>query len=300
MPISEQLETPFAAPSPARLAARRSCRRRRARAGVGRPTVRLAGAGAGKLVLVADASGEAREELAELLGKLGCTVLQAANGRAALDITREARPDLVVLEAMLPMVQGFDVCRAIKGDPVLRPTRVVLTSGVHRGTRRRRRPAGLRRRRLPGEAAPPRRGHAGGQGPAARAGRRSGRRRAARRGGRGLAGRRGGAARAGSWRRPPCCCATPAPATSSPPRPTTTSATPWRGRGCSSRRPPPTPAPPSCAPTWTPRTSTWPRPGSSSASRRARARPGRGPSRPAPTRPRKKAMQQRLLTLLGL
>ena len=84
-------------------------------------------------MLVADAAGEAREELAELLGKLGCTVLQAANGRAALDITREARPDLVVLEAMLPMVQGFDVCRAIKGDPVLRPTRVVLSSGVHRG-----------------------------------------------------------------------------------------------------------------------------------------------------------------------
>jgi CheY-like chemotaxis protein len=85
-------------------------------------------------VLVADASGEAREELAEMLGKFGCTILQAANGRAALSITREARPDMVVLEAMLPMLQGFDVCRAIKGDPVLRPTRVVLTSAVHRGT----------------------------------------------------------------------------------------------------------------------------------------------------------------------
>jgi tetratricopeptide (TPR) repeat protein len=32
------------------------------------------------------------------------------------------------------MVQGFDVCRAIKGDPVLRPTQVVLTSAVHRGS----------------------------------------------------------------------------------------------------------------------------------------------------------------------
>jgi CheY-like chemotaxis protein len=35
---------------------------------------------------------------------------------------------------MLPVVQGFDVCRAIKGDPVLRPTQVVLTSAIHRGT----------------------------------------------------------------------------------------------------------------------------------------------------------------------
>ncbi len=135
VPISETLETPFAVPSPARLARPpelQPAAARRSEAVV--TTVRLEGAGAGKLVLVADAGSEAREEVAELLGKLGCTVLQAANGRAALDITREARPDLVVLEAMLPMVQGFDVCRAIKGDPVLRPTRVVLTSAVHRGT----------------------------------------------------------------------------------------------------------------------------------------------------------------------
>jgi CheY-like chemotaxis protein len=135
VPISQSLETPFAAPSPARLSRPAELQPVvAARTGSVAPTVRLEGAGAGKLVLVADSSGETREEVAELLGKLGCTVLQAANGRAALDITREARPDLVLLEAMMPMVQGFDVCRAIKGDPVLRPTRVVLTSATHRGT----------------------------------------------------------------------------------------------------------------------------------------------------------------------
>jgi len=136
VPVSSALETPFAAPSPAR-------RTRppdyepppppRGESGA-TTTVRLEGLGAGKLALVADASADARGELAELLGKLGCTVLQAANGRAALDIVREARPDLVVMDAMLPMVQGFEVCRAVKGDPVLRPTQVVLTSAVHRGT----------------------------------------------------------------------------------------------------------------------------------------------------------------------
>ena len=137
VPVSQALETPFAAPSPAR----------RVRPVEHQPppvaprggdsattTVRLEGVGAGKLTLVADPSSEVRHELSELLGKLGCTVLQAANGKSALDIVREARPDLVVLEAMLPMVQGFEVCRAIKGDPVLRPTQVILTSGIHRGT----------------------------------------------------------------------------------------------------------------------------------------------------------------------
>jgi CheY-like chemotaxis protein len=135
VPVSGELETPFAAPSPARRVRPPEHQPPPARGGdAASTTVRLEGLGAGKLALVADPSGEAREELAELLGKLACTVLQAASGRAALDIVREARPDLVVLEAMLPMVQGFEVCRAIKGDPVLRPTQVVLTSGIHRGT----------------------------------------------------------------------------------------------------------------------------------------------------------------------
>ncbi|MFT3912802.1 MAG: response regulator [Anaeromyxobacteraceae bacterium] len=127
-------ETPFSAPTPAR--------RERPAAHAppppppltGSTTVRLQGVGAGRLALVADPTTETREELVSLLGKLGCTVLQAANGRAALDIVREARPDLVALEAMMPMMAGFEVCRAVKGDPLLRPTRVVLTSGVHRGT----------------------------------------------------------------------------------------------------------------------------------------------------------------------
>jgi len=136
--------TPFDAPTPAR-------RERPAAAGIpasaagaaeapGTPaheastTVRLQGVGAGRLLLVADAAAEARDEVAGLAGRLGATILQAANGRAALDIVRDARPDLVVADAMLPAMAGFEVCRAVKGDPLLRPTRVVLTSAVHRGT----------------------------------------------------------------------------------------------------------------------------------------------------------------------
>jgi CheY-like chemotaxis protein len=135
--LSEQVErTPFSAPSPARRERppEHAVRPPPPEATTGEATVRLVGAGAGRLALVADPSPEAREEIAELLEKLGCTVLQAANGRAALDIVREARPELVLVEAMLPMTPGFEVCRAVKGDPVLRPTAVVLTSAVHRGT----------------------------------------------------------------------------------------------------------------------------------------------------------------------
>lgn len=134
--VAESPESPFSAPTPAR----------RSRAPEHEPptptpppdstgaTVRLEGLGKGYLVLVADGVPELREEAAAAVRKQGATVLQAANGRAALDLIREARPELVILDAMLPMMPGFEVCRAVKGDPLLRPTRVVLTSAIHRGT----------------------------------------------------------------------------------------------------------------------------------------------------------------------
>lgn len=127
--------TPFADPSPARRTRPphheppQPDERTR-----GTATVRLEGAGAGRLAVVADARPEGLEELSAPLTDLGCTVLRAEDGRAALELVREARPDLVVLEALLPRMPGFEVCRAVKGDPVLRPTQVALASGAHRGT----------------------------------------------------------------------------------------------------------------------------------------------------------------------
>jgi CheY-like chemotaxis protein len=135
--VSEEAETPFSAPTPAR-------RSRPAELEPAHPLVtpledsgttqRLEGLGKGYLVLVADAVPETRDEAAAAVKKQGATCLQAANGKAALDLIREARPELVILDAMLPMMPGFEVCRAVKGDPLLRPTRVVLTSAIHRGT----------------------------------------------------------------------------------------------------------------------------------------------------------------------
>ncbi len=135
--VADSLEkTGFSVPSPAR---RERTQEFSLTAAVTSPgsdevTTVLQGAVAGKLALVADAAQDAREAAAAIVASLGCTVLQASNGREALDIIRDARPDLVLLEAMLPMMPGFEVCRAVKGDPVLRPTVVVLTSALHRGT----------------------------------------------------------------------------------------------------------------------------------------------------------------------
>ena len=62
------------------------------------------------------------------LGKEGYAVLTAADGAEGLALAREARPDLVLLDIMLPKVDGFDVCRILRKEtrlPIL-----VLTAKV--------------------------------------------------------------------------------------------------------------------------------------------------------------------------
>jgi len=68
-----------------------------------------------------------------VLSRIGCVVLEAQNGRQALEMAREARPDVVILDAMMPGMHGFEVCRAIKGDRDLRNVSVILCSAVYRG-----------------------------------------------------------------------------------------------------------------------------------------------------------------------
>ncbi len=97
-------------------------------------TLRLSGAAVGKVVLVVDDDPDVLRLAATMLAKLGCVVLEASNGRQGLEIAREARPDLVLLDAMMPGLHGFEVCRAIKSDKDLKGMPVILCSAVYRGS----------------------------------------------------------------------------------------------------------------------------------------------------------------------
>lgn len=86
------------------------------------------------LALVADDDEEVRKLLTRILESLGCAVVVAVNGKDALDMVRELRPRLVVLDAMMPEIHGFEVCSTIKGDAELRAIPVILCSAVYRGS----------------------------------------------------------------------------------------------------------------------------------------------------------------------
>ena len=60
-------------------------------------------------VLVADDSRISRTLMSEVLREHRLEVLEAANGKEALDVILDKRPQLVILDALMPLVSGFDV-----------------------------------------------------------------------------------------------------------------------------------------------------------------------------------------------
>jgi CheY-like chemotaxis protein len=97
-------------------------------------TKELGGLAVGKVALVADDDASVRQLVSTVLARMGCIVLDAEDGAQAIEMVRETRPDLLVLDAMMPGLHGFEVCRLVKGDRALRGTRVVLCSAIYRGT----------------------------------------------------------------------------------------------------------------------------------------------------------------------
>jgi DNA-binding response OmpR family regulator len=73
-------------------------------------------------ILVVDDEKTLRETLADSLETEGFTVFQAADGREAVEAFRRHRPDLILLDLMLPEISGTEVCRIIRaesGVPIL-------------------------------------------------------------------------------------------------------------------------------------------------------------------------------------
>jgi CheY-like chemotaxis protein len=80
-------------------------------------------------VLVADDNEGMRNVLEATLHQGGHEVLPAAaDGAEALALARACLPDAVLLDAMMPHVHGFDVCRQLKDDPATRAIRVVMVT----------------------------------------------------------------------------------------------------------------------------------------------------------------------------
>jgi DNA-binding response OmpR family regulator len=78
-----------------------------------------------KLLIVDDEDG-VRALVRMTLDTGDYQIIEASDGHEALDLAREHRPDLILLDVMLPDLSGMDVCRKIKDDPDLASTTIVM------------------------------------------------------------------------------------------------------------------------------------------------------------------------------
>src|SRR5215211_2765589 len=87
-------------------------------------------------ILLVDDDEEIRASLRRSLALEGYKIAQAADGAEALRLARDAPPDLVVLDVMLPEVDGLEVCRRLRADgdvPILMLTARDTTADRVRG-----------------------------------------------------------------------------------------------------------------------------------------------------------------------
>jgi DNA-binding response OmpR family regulator len=91
------------------------------------------------VVLAADDDEDILELIAFRLEHSGYTVLQARDGEEALDLARTLRPDLAVLDVMMPKIDGFEVTRRLRQDdsttrmPIILLTARTQEADVQRG-----------------------------------------------------------------------------------------------------------------------------------------------------------------------
>jgi DNA-binding response OmpR family regulator len=86
-----------------------------------------------RTILIVDDDESIRKMVGRLLTKSGHRVIEADRGLTALRMVKEHSPDLIILDAMLPEVHGFDIARRIKKSKRYGETPIIMVSAVYRG-----------------------------------------------------------------------------------------------------------------------------------------------------------------------
>jgi twitching motility two-component system response regulator PilH len=80
------------------------------------------------VVLVVEDSVAQQKMITDLLQRSGMTVAIATDGVEALESIQTQHPDLVVLDIVMPRMNGYEVCRRLKADPATQHVPVVMCS----------------------------------------------------------------------------------------------------------------------------------------------------------------------------
>jgi len=81
-----------------------------------------------KRILVVEDQEDLRGVLRDLLAGSGYAVIEAADGQAGVAKAKSERPDLILMDIQLPVVDGYEATRQIKADPSLARTPIIAVS----------------------------------------------------------------------------------------------------------------------------------------------------------------------------
>ena len=84
----------------------------------------------GKIVLLVDDDLTLREMYEERLKKEGFSIVQATNGEEAIQKAKEIKPAVVLLDIMMPKVNGFDVLKNFRGDAELKEVPIIVLTAL--------------------------------------------------------------------------------------------------------------------------------------------------------------------------
>lgn len=85
---------------------------------------------AGKVVLLVDDDLTLREMYEERLKAEGFEIIQASNGEEAMQKARESKPNVVLLDIMMPKINGFDVLKDLKANDELKDIPVIVLTAL--------------------------------------------------------------------------------------------------------------------------------------------------------------------------
>src|SRR5437899_2658852 len=77
-------------------------------------------------VLISDDNAQGVELLEAYLSGSDCEVATAADGEETLRMVKQWRPDLILLDIMMPKISGFEVCKRLRADPATQDIAVLM------------------------------------------------------------------------------------------------------------------------------------------------------------------------------
>jgi CheY-like chemotaxis protein len=80
-----------------------------------------------KTILVSDDESSVRSMLKKMLSR-SYTVIEASNGEEAVDIAGREKPDLILMDVMMPKLDGIGACNIIKSDPATKAIKVIMVT----------------------------------------------------------------------------------------------------------------------------------------------------------------------------